>query len=183
MARITFTQDFADSPFRVGFQRGVGYVVVEVETGAIQAEFEGNAVGYTAAYELAADLNLERRAELADSAAALAELTEINVAAPRFAVGDLVRVTSPTAPDFGVTGTVAAVHCADSDCPSYLVSFGEYLRPYGGGELTLAPVATPTDQAVFAARSEALGAPVCLWRFAGTARALSTYLDGQRGAA
>lgn len=50
-------------------------------------------------------------------------------------VGVQVQVANPMAPDFGATGTLAAIHYADSDCPSYIVSFGDYCRPYGRGEL------------------------------------------------
>lgn len=73
IARPIVTEDFAGKPFRVAFLRGVGYVVVEADTLVTRAEFDGDGQGYAAAYELAAELNLEHAAEVADSAAQLTE--------------------------------------------------------------------------------------------------------------
>lgn len=64
-------------------------------------------------------------------------------AAHTFTTGARVRISSPTAPDFGQEGVISAVHYAETDSPSYLVRFGEYCRTYGAHELAPAHTFTP----------------------------------------
>lgn len=69
--------------------------------------------------------------------------------------GDLVLVIAPTAPDFQLIGTITAIHYANSDCPSYLVSFGPYARPYGAAALEVLPPVPAPDFRLLAAENRA----------------------------
>jgi hypothetical protein len=65
----------------------------------------------------------------------------------QYSTGASVRITGPTTPDFGRTGTIAAIHYADTDHPAYLVRFGDYCRTYGAGEFEPAHTFTPISVA------------------------------------
>lgn len=68
--------------------------------------------------------------------------------------GTQVRVTSPTAPDFGQVGTVADIHHGDT----IIVRFDGYCRSYGAGELAMVPPAPTVYDLGFALRGQLLAA-------------------------